>query len=610
MKDDPEAFHKDELGRMAEFMVNYSNMSEDEREDYLNEALVSEDPVIRFEAILTAVRRAAQEDNNETDYEGLLKQLAETNHYAGTPFLADYLFSKYRFEDVISILEPYLKTIDDIAMYLLYAESSVFTGKMDELKALEKTLRRKPGSLPILADYCNILIAYLENDEEKLASAVRKSGKLVNTPLSRFARLRVAMASESMDEIRTMAQEIFSNPPFHDLSNRALVICLDYISGELKKPENQKDPSRLADLAKILSGYLRGNRLLTEIILMDQYKRGLVKEEDLMAALEEFPDDALLQRITAEYLILNGKSELAMSIIEQILSAMESADVEPDHAVRFLHMLALDQLEHRDEAAIAFQKLIEQSEFDLELLSQYFQFCVTNKRTADLQSMADKLVTVKDGKLEHFGKFFHAAALLSMEDEEKEDEALDLLASTPTGDPDFTLYAANRLCEYDRFDEAEAKYKAILKTYKTPALILVNLSELYQAKGDAQKALESAKEAFDLEKKSSMLPAFIYAKRLSESERYEDAVNVLNFPRRAVTYREDIVELWIDCMKHVIEKSIADRRFVQAEEQCKHLLMIAPDNEFGKTNLEKVRQALHPNNGKAQAGNAETEPAA
>lgn len=609
VKADPEAFHKSELGRMAEFMVNYSNLSEAERTNFLNEAMESEDPVVRFEAVLTAVRRAAQENDDETDYERLLKQLVETNYYAGTPFLADYYFSVYRFSDAISVLEPYLKTIDEISLYILYAESSVFEGRLEELKALEKKLRRESGSFQLLADYCIILIAYLENDEDKLAAAVRKSGKVVNTPLSRLARLRVAMASESFNEIRTVAQEIFASKPFHDVSNRALVICLDYISNELEKPENQKDPSQLADLAKIISGYLQGNRMLTEIILMDQYKRGLVKEEDLMSALEQFPDDPLLQRLTAEYLILNGKSELAITIIEQILAAMEEAKVEPDYTVRFLHMLALDQLGHRDEASVDFRKLIEQSEFDLDLLSQYFQFCVTNKRTEDLTSMADKLEPLKDGKLEHFGKFFRAAALLSLEDEEKENEALDLLASTPTGNPDFTLYAANRLSEYDRFDEAEAKYKAIQKNYRNPPLILVNLSELYHAKGDEQKALEAAKEAFGLEK-SSMLPAFVYAKRLSEAGRYEEAVEALRFPRRAVTFREDVVELWVDCMHHVIERSIADRKHLQAEEQCKHLLVIAPDDEFGQKTLAEIREILRPKKGGAKPENAEVVPAA
>ena len=585
---DPEAFHKSELGRMAEFMFSYNNLSENEHNEYLNRAVESENPVIRFEALYIAIRRAARQVIDEED---LLKKAVEANYFAGTPFLADYYASKYRFKDALDILEQYLKTIDDITMYLIYAESCVFEQKTEKLKELKQKLNRKTGALSVLVDYCDILLAYLENDEEKLTAGIRKSGKLFDTPLFRFIRLRVAIYNNSINEVLTAARDIFSNPPFHDLSNRALLVCLDYISREMKKSENQKDPSQMAELAKILSGYLQGNPMLTEIIILDQYKKGLVKETELMAALEQFPGDALLQRIMAEYLILNGRAEEAMSLIEPIQNAAESQDQELDRDTRLLHLLALDQLGRRDEAAEVFQKILEQTDLDISLLSQYLQYCVDTNREEDLISMADKLDTVKEGKLAHLGKFFRAAAMLVSEDESKVDEALDMLETTPNDEPDFTFYAANRLCNYERLDAAEEKYNAILKSFHSPSLIYVNLSIIYHAKGDEQKALEAAKAAYDVDKKT-MLPAFIYAKRLSEAKHYEEAVNILNFPRHAVNYREDVVELWTGCMHHVIENSISEQRYMQAEEQCKHLLVIAPDDEFGKENLEKVRELM------------------
>ena len=185
---DPEAFHKNELGRMAEFMVNYSKLSEAERNEFLNHAMKSEDPVVRFEALYTAFCRLKQLSGNDSDYETdietLLKQIVEVNYYVGTQLLADYYFSNYRFSDTIDITAPYLKTIDEFGLYLLYAESCVFEEKTDELKELEKKLRRSPGLFPILADYCEILIPYMEDDDEKLSAAVRKSGKLINSHLS------------------------------------------------------------------------------------------------------------------------------------------------------------------------------------------------------------------------------------------------------------------------------------------------------------------------------------------------------------------------------------------------------------------------------------------
>ena len=591
---DPEAFHKSELGLLAEFMANYSKYSETERDVFLNRPLQSEDPVIRFEALYTAIVCTAQRNDEADDpkEERLLKEAAATNPFAGTPLLADYYFLKFRFGDVIDVLGPYLRTIDDTSLYLLYLDSCVFEGKLDEIKALKKKFPQKSGTLKLLSDYCEILIAYMENDEKRLAVAVRKSAKLIDSPLSRFIRLRVAMANESFNEILTVAQEIFSNPPFYDLHNRALLICLDYIVREMKKPENRKDPSQMAELARVLSWYLQGDQLLTEIILVDQYKKDLANGSDLLAAIAQFPNDELLQKITAEYLIFDEKAEQAMPIIEQLRDAEKMLNRQPDRGIQILFMLALDQIGEHDEAAAAFRDLVEQSNFEPELLAQFFQSCVRNERTADLDSMANKLDATKDVKLERFGVFFRAAAMILTGDEEKMNEALDLLASTPDDDPDFTFYAANRLFEHDRLDEAEAKYNAIRKTYRTPSLVFANLSRLYHARGDAAKALDSAKEAFTLEKES-ILPAFIYAKRLAEAERYQEAVEALKFPRHAVNYRKDIIELWTECMKHVIEKSLSDRKFIQAEGQCRHLLIIVPDDEFGKETLEKIRKVLN-----------------
>ena len=410
---------------------------------------------------------------------------------------------------------------------------------------------------------------------------------------SRFILLRVAVASDTFGEVRTVAKDIFSSEPFYDLHIRSLLLCLDCIVKEMQKPDKRKDMSQITDMARILSQYLHGNRMLTDIILADQYQKDLVKESGLMAALEEFPDDALLQRIAADYLIRKGKAERAISVLKPALAVTEEMDSESARGVLFLYMLALDSTEQRDEAAAVFRELVERSEYDPDMLNRYFQYCVKNTREEDLTSMADTLDTVQDGKLESYGKFFRAAALLAKNEPSVEKEALDLLASTPVVDPDFTFYAANRLCEHDRLDEAEERYDAIRETYRIPSLILVDLSVVYHAKGEDGKALDAAKAAFNMDK-TSMLPAFIYAKRLSEAERYQEAVDVLKFPRYAVNYRKDIVELWIDCMRHVIEQSIEDRRFLRAEEQCKHLLMNAPDDEYGKETLEKVRNLLFP----------------
>ena len=83
---------------------------------------------------------------------------------------------------------------------------------------------------------------------------------------------------------------------------------------------------------------------------------------------------------------------------------------------------------------------------------------------------------------------------------------------------------------------------------------------------------------------------------------------VLRFPRHAVNYREDVVELWTECMKKTIEKNIADRKYTQAEENCKHLLIIVPEDQFGQAKLEEVRKLMRPKTGQKK-NEDEAEPA-
>ena len=592
---DANLFQKSELGRLAEFMATYPSVPDAKRNEFLEQMLKSEDSPIRFEALYSTIRlqlsRIARDgaDDAGTTVEDLMKRLAETNYYAGTPVLADYYLALSRFEDVTKVLAPYLKTIDNMTMYLMYLESCTLEGKLDILKETLEKFHKKGIRFKVLADYCGILISYLEKDKATLAERVRKSGKLISSPLAQFIRLQVALDTKSYNEIHAAATEFFAAPAFGDLRNQAVLACVEYIREEMLKQKNQEDPSKMAELAQLLMPHVESSQLFTTIILVDQYKKGLVKESDLLESLEKYPESLLLTQTAAEYLILNGKAEQALPLIEKIQKAGEEEEINANGAL-FLRMLALDQIGQTDESADIFKQLVELSDFNTDLLSRYFRFCVAAKREKDLAAMAGKLDTVQDGKLKAYADFFHAAVLILSGDEGKRNEALKMLAATSNEDPEMAFYAATRLSEFDWLDDAEAKYKAILESYRNPALIYANLSEIYKAKGDTEKAIKAAKDGY--EQGQALLSAFVYAQRLSEAGKYEEAVTILNFPRREVNYRADIVELWITCMKKVIEKNLAEQRYMQAEDQCKHLLIFAPDDAFAKESMEKIKKAL------------------
>lgn len=592
VKTDPEAFHKNDLGRMAEYMAISGDLSEGERKAFLDRMCKSEDPSVRYEALFSSMLRilaiAGDDESYDEEIESLLKQLVAANDYAGTPLLVDFYYSRYRFDDVIAVAETYLDRIDNFELAMLYAESCVFSGRKDKLEALEKKLLGKTGNMRQMADYCGILIAYMDDDEAKLDTAMRTFGNLISSPLSRFIRLRLAMRQDSYDEILTVTEELFAYPPFHDLHDQAMALCLNYLVRQMQKPENQSNPSRMAALAKPLEARMPGVRILTDIILSDQSKKGLTREQDVLKALAMFPDDLLLYEIAADQMLAFGKWEQLLELTGQAEeNGVSSAKLD------FLRMTALARSNRPDEAAEAFREIVEKTESDRQMLSQYFLFCRENRRIGDLASMADRLENAQDADTKRFAVFFRAAVLLADGDDAKTQEALDMLAAAPNDNPDFTFYAANRLSEADRLNEAEAKYLAALKDYSNPALIHVNLSEVYHAKGDRKKALDEARSAYEIGQ-TSRLTAFVYASRLSEAGRYEEAVEILRFPQYKVNYDEKIIGLWVECMHHVIEKSIRERKFMQAEELCNHLLIIAPDDAFGKEKREIVREILFP----------------
>ncbi|MDD6336843.1 MAG: hypothetical protein PUC15_00460 [Lentisphaeria bacterium] len=606
---EPELFRKSDLGRLVGQLAKEQQDKTPDAEslDRLKELAQSDDPLVRYEALYFILLQMSDAEDEGTpaddeEIESFIRRLVDANYYAGTPVLADFFYSRSRFADVMAVSEPYLKKIDDLNMYLLYLESCVFENQLEPLREMTGKLHGRPGSMPFLGDYGEILASYLEQDSVKLRENVRKYGKLITSPLSRYIRLQTVIDSgASFSEVRTAANDFFSVKPSQTLLEKAVPACLKYMEEQMARSGNQ-DVSQMAELAQIVAGCAEKNEFLSTIILIDQYKRGLAKEADLLAALKDFPGSLILRRVAAEYLILNNKAERAMPLIEDVLKA--SGD-KTDRGIQFLHLLALEQLKQYDEAGKVFLSLVEQSLFDTNLLYQYFDFCTRYHDVPALNSMADKLETVQDGKLEHYAKFFRAAAIYEQGRDAASDTvdgdalktSLTILKDAPTGDANFTFYAANQLSRHDWLDDAETKYKAILKTNRDPSLIFVNLSELYQAKGEQAKALEAAKEAYSIEKQS-MLPAFVYAKRLSEAERYEEAVAVLNFPRRAVNYCEDVVELWAECMKKTIEKNIADHKYTQAEENCKHLLVIVPEDAFGQEKLDEVRKLMHPDDQK------------
>ena len=215
------------------------------------------------------------------------------------------------------------------------------------------------------------------------------------------------------------------------------------------------------------------------------------------------------------------------------------------------------------------------------------------------------LSTSESPDLKALAPFFRAEELLLRE---KKNEALSLLETAKTDHPDFAFRAANLFSQYDLLDQALSCYLTLAGKHPDKQMVFANIAEVYLAKGMKAEALSSAKQAWEANR-DGRIGQFVYAKMLAENGQYQDAEKVLKIPNRKVELPDEIKKLWTDIMHHAIENSIAGERYMQAEEQCKHLLTIAPDDEFGKEKLKKVRELLKTKkdeNQNGDAGNAAT----
>ena len=133
LKADPEVFHADDLGRLAEYVVTYDRLSDAERSNFIDEGIRSEDPFVRLESILfRATSLEVTKENAETamkEKETLLMQAVELNRYAATPFLVEFYYTHLGFGSVVVVAEPYLENIENVQMAILYADSCVYSGQ-------------------------------------------------------------------------------------------------------------------------------------------------------------------------------------------------------------------------------------------------------------------------------------------------------------------------------------------------------------------------------------------------------------------------------------------------------------------------------------------------
>ena len=588
-KSDPKAFRTDDLAKFAEFLVTIGKLDDAERENFINDGIKSDDPFVRLESILLRIASlTVSGDNDESiqeQKEMLLKQAAELNRFAATPILASFYFSRMKFDSLIEIAEPYLADIENLLLSGFYAESCVSGGQPEKLQLLIEHIRSLGQEYRIQHAYFEALYVFSQDDNDELTRHMREVGGAAQTSLANLMNLQIALNNDNEEIIVILFETIMTNPPFCDLRERARTAVRHYLGTKIKEnPDLAGDP-RIIKIAQLLSGHNNNDPLLMRIIVSDLRDRNMLTRQILEENLAAFPEDPYLLQVAAEFELFNGEPEKCLEYVERFYDLKKE---ERSITFDLLHMLALELSGKIDEATKEFTALVDNNGMDREILYRYLKFCIDHKREAELSKMADRLDASETPDLKALAPFFQAEELLLRE---KKDEALGLLKTAKTDNPDFAFRAATLFSTYDVLDEALARYLALLDKYPDKRLILANIAEIYLAKEMKAEALSYAKQTWESDQEA-MIGQFVYAKMLVANGRYQDAEKVLRIPNRRVELPEEIKKLWTDIMLHCVQEDLANRSFQRALDRARHYLTLFPDDSTFREFKTRAEQEL------------------
>ena len=577
LKADPEAFRKDDLGRLAEYVVKFDDLSDAERSNVIRAGMQSDDPFVRLESILLqATTLAVSKENAATalkEKETLLKQAVELNRYAATPFLIDFYYSHMGFGSVVAIAEPYLADIENVPLAVIYADSCVYSGQPEKLKPLIERFRSLGRDYRTRTAYFEALYAFSQGVEKNddLAKYMHEVGSVIQTDLANLMNLQIALNNDNEEKIVGIFETIMTNPPTRELQERARSAVRLYLGNKIQaNPELIGDP-RFIKLAQLIQGRNIKDPLLMRITLSDLWNRNMLTRQILQEDLEAFPEDPYLLQVAAEFELFSGNPGKCLEYVDRFY-AQEGA--ERSITLDLVHMLVLELMGNIDEAAKEFTAMVDSTEMNRGILYRYLRFCVDHGRRDELSKMAERLDASSMPDLKALAPFFRAEELLL---QDKKDEALSLLETAKTDQPDFAFRAANLFMKYDLPDQALSRYLALADIHPDKRMVFANIAEIYLARGMKAEALSYAKRTWDLDREAG-IGQFVYAKMLAANGQYQEAEKILNIPNRSVELPVEVRELWTDVMRHCIREDMEKGQFRRAHDRAKHYLVFFPDD--------------------------------
>jgi tetratricopeptide (TPR) repeat protein len=566
------------MGQLISLMLNLDKQTPDEIRAGLEKLSESENPIVAFDALRMLAIYYRFNNGTDRQLEDVLLKGAKLNRFIGEPALGEYYTGKYRFDDAISTYENYLKDHSIIRYALALADLYVYKNEKAKLTELASKFHSGNKVVLMAGYYMDALLAFMDGNTEKLVRIWNSNDDISRSPLAALIALQVNILRDNPDGVAAIAPVFLQTRPFLDFNARAVDMLYRYC----QKLISQNKLSAATRLAQLIYDPARPDIFLTRVILQDRLTRNSLDEKALNTALKEFPQDPFLLQLAAEFHY--GKNQMQESL--KHAARFREVYKEDSPGVDLIEALALEQTGQLDAAFAGLGKLLQKYPDNIGLNNLFLEFCRKHQHRQALELMYQTLSARKEPAVREFLPYI--AAEINLLDGKK-DEALKLLAEADSNHEQLLLRGAYLLGENDRFKPAVRYYEKLAELSPSlRSLTLINLSEIYKAQNEQEKALRCAFDAWRLDPDNGNVK-FCYASRLSENKDYAQLVQVLKLPRfKSKDVDERFLPLWQPAMNEVIKAQFDEKRYEQVLESCRHLQAYFPNSPTARTYIEKV----------------------
>jgi Tfp pilus assembly protein PilF len=573
------------LADLLENLLNTAKQPDSQRFAEMEKLAKSDDPVVAFEA-LHFIAYYQQSQGNQRAAETTFKAAAALNPYNGDMMLADYYYYNRDYDAAIAIYRKILGRTRTPDAAIRLGEALAIQNKPAEIRELSKKYNVGNKQMLLAGYYLDALAAFLEGNEKELAENLKPLTIDFRSPMALFMMMHSAIYQNNPAEVERIAEIFSRDARYREFEPKIADMLLPYID----RLAGARQMEAAARLARMIQKKDQPNLILSRLIIADDLRRNSLNMIELARALKAFPNDLVLLDCAAAAALQRGDYAEALKMATRNKEA--GADIPP---VNLQILSALEGLKRIDDANALFLELRKKTPADQGLATLYLDFCIRTGRTADLARLADEFGKSDIPAMRNLTPYIKAEIAFL---ENNRAGVIKELRQTGDGTSGLDYRKAYLYARIDEIDAAIAIYLGIAEKYPAPALIQVNLSELYAEKGDKAKALEAAEKAWRIAPEWSASQE-CYGIRLKENLDFERAFRLLDQQLNARNDSPRVLEAWRVSIENLIKQQFDAKEYFTCRDYCRRLSAKFPGNAVAteyNAKLAEVRSSEEKNN--------------